>query len=332
VTDVTEAVDTADSTGLVHPQQPLTWIIGAGGLLGAAVNAGAVRRFAGDPVPWHDNDLALAALLSSLRRFTDEVSGGPWTIVWAAGAATVSSSEAACTSESALLQAFLEQLRDNPPAPASAGVFFLTSSAGGLFAGAKHPPFTETSEPRPIGPYGFAKLANEHLAASLLSDTCPVIIGRFSNIYGPGQKLTKMQGLISRLALSAATRQPINLFVPLSTVRDYIYVDDAAAITHAWINAAHHAPRAKSDAAIRLIASGEGTSVGQLVRTTQDVTRRKVPIAMGSHPSSSLQAPDLRFVPSQLDNGAHVPSTSLPIGMKRVFDGILRQLQEPAPA
>ena len=54
------------------------------------------------------------------------------------------------------------------------------------------------------------------------------MIGRFSNLYGPGQNLGKLQGLISRLALSAVTRQPINIFVPLDTIRDYVYVDDAA--------------------------------------------------------------------------------------------------------
>jgi len=315
---------------------PLTWTIGAGGLIGAAIDARSGRRFTGRPVPWHDSAQALDSLTSSLQQFTAEAGSDPWSIVWAAGAATVSSDEAACAAESALLRSFLEQLRDNGPRPgpgdASRGVVFLTSSAGGLFAGAKHPPFDERSVPVPIGPYGFAKLENEQLAARILAGTCTLVIGRFSNIYGPGQKLTKMQGLISRLALSAATRKPINLFVPLSTVRDYIYVDDAAAITHDWLRRAHEQHDTEPSAAVRIIASGEGTSVGQLVRTTQDVTRRKVPIAMGSHPSSSLQAPDLRFVPSRAAGSPTSPHTSLPVGMKHVFDGILRQLQDQPSA
>jgi UDP-glucose 4-epimerase len=299
----------------------LTWTIGAGGLIGSAVDAKASRRFSSTPIPWNTAG-ADTALTENLERFRQEAGESPWTIVWAAGAATVSSDDNQTKAETAVLEKFLIQLRAAPPS--GSGVFFLASSAGGLFAGATHPPFSEASEPHPISPYGHAKLANELLARELLADTCPVVIGRFSNIYGPGQKLTKLQGLISRLVLSAATREPINVFVPLSTVRDYIYVDDAATATHIWIDDAHAS--AGTGAAVRLIASGQGTSVGQLVRITQDVSHRKVPIAMGSHSSSAVQAADLRFIPSTPSNVV-LPVTSMPVGVKRVVDAILLELQ-----
>ena len=303
--------------------QPLTWTIGAGGLIGAAINAKATHRFTGSPIPWSEVIAAGQTLVADLDRFIVKAGTGPWTIVWAAGAATVASSEAQTDAETGVIRTFMERLRESHPT--GQGVFFLTSSAGGVFAGAKHPPFTQDTEPMPIGPYGWSKLANEAAARGVLAETCSVVIGRFSNIYGPGQNLAKMQGLISRLALSAATREPLNLFVPLSTVRDYIYADDAAQVAHLWIDEAH--AEAANAANLRLIASGHGTSVGQLLRTTQDVTHRKVPIAMGSHPSSALQAPDLRFIPSQPATGSMPALTSLPIGMKRVFDAVLMQLQ-----
>jgi UDP-glucose 4-epimerase len=307
----------------------LTWTIGSGGLIGSAVDARSASAFASTPIPWPEAN-AVAALAENLVRFRHEAGQGPWTIIWAAGAATVSSDEDQTNAETAVLGQFLQHLAAAPPS--GRGAFFLASSAGGLFAGATNPPFDEASEPHPISPYGHAKLANERLARELLTGTCPVVIGRFSNIYGPGQKLTKLQGLISRLALSAATREPINVFVPLSTVRDYIYVDDAADATHAWIDDAHASSNSDSSssssngATVRLIASGQGTSVGQLVRITQDVSHRKVPIAMGSHPSSAVQAADLRFIPS-LPPGPALPVTSMPVGVKQVVDAILRQLQ-----
>jgi hypothetical protein len=65
-----------------------------------------------------------------------------------------------------------------------------------------------------------------------------------------------------------------------------------------------------------------------LIRITQDVSHRKVPIAMGSHPSSAGQAADLRFIPSE-PPGVELPVTSMPIGVKHVVDSILRQLQQP---
>ncbi len=318
---------------------PITWTIGAGGLIGASINAKAAHPFAGSTIPWSDDTAAGEVLASDLDQFIAAASADPWTIVWAAGAATVASSQAQTDAETAVIRGFMERLRLTHPA--GDGVFFLTSSAGGVFAGAKHPPFTEDAEPLPIGPYGWSKLANEAAAREVLADTCSVVIGRFSNIYGPGQNLAKMQGLISRLALSAATREPLNLFVPLSTVRDYIYADDAAEVAHLWIDETHAIVANSGSnnvgpypqlATLRLIASGHGTSVGQLLRTTQDVTHRKVPIAMGSHPSSAMQAPDLRFIPSQPTTGQLPGLTSLPIGMKRVFDAVLMQLQAKPPA
>jgi hypothetical protein len=64
-----------------------------------------------------------------------------------------------------------------------------------------------------------------------------------------------------------------------------------------------------------------------LIRITQDVSHRKVPIAMGSHPSSTVQAADLRFIPST-PSGVDLPVTSMPVGVKQVVDAILRQLQQ----
>jgi nucleoside-diphosphate-sugar epimerase len=82
------------------------------------------------------------------------------------------------------------------------------------------------SEAVPLSAYGELKLHQEATARLMLEGVCAVLVGRVSNLYGPGQNLAKLQGLISRLALAAATRQPLNIFVSLDTLRDYIYVDD----------------------------------------------------------------------------------------------------------
>ena len=313
----------------VTNESALTWTVGAGGLIGSAINRQSSNAFHTSAIPWADYEATLSALALQLNDFRAKSQSGPWAIIWAAGAATVASSEAETTQETLVLKGFLELLKAAPPQ--GAGVFFLVSSAGGVFAGALNPPFTETSEPNPISPYGLAKLANEQLAQRILTECCQVIIGRFSNIYGPGQKLDKLQGLISRLALSAITKEPINIFVPLSTVRDYIYVDDAADAAHAWINETHTRNATGSNtpntSSVKIIAAGQGTSIGQLIRITQDVSHRKVPIAMGSHPSSAVQAADLRFIPSTLA-GVDLPVTSMPVGVKQVVDAILRQLQK----
>jgi UDP-glucose 4-epimerase len=310
----------------------LTWTVGSGGLIGSAVSRSAERRFTGSPIPWSRDSDASVALSADLARFTDEArrlddeSGTPWAIVWAAGAATVSSSEEAARSEAELFRSFAETL--SRAALPARGTVLLVSSAGGVHAGSVNPPFSATSAPAPISPYGRARLAQEQAAMELLSSRWPVIIARVSNVYGPGQDIGKLQGLVSRLAVCSLTREPLNLFVPLATVRDFIYVDDVAARIMSWLA---HATGMAPGAHVRILASGQGTSIGQLVRTAQDVGHRRVPIAMGSHPSSAQQAPDLRFIPTQVEGLQDAPLTPLPVGMKRVFDDIQRRFETAVP-
>lgn len=300
----------------------LIWTIGAGGLIGSAVQRHTTEAFLSDPIPWQDSTDALAALNHNLQRFTDVTDSRPWAIVWAAGAATVSASEEQAQAEADLFREFATAVATS--ALSNDGVIVLVSSAGGIHAGSTHPPFTEETPPAPISPYGRARLAQEQTAEELLAPRWPVIKARISNVYGPGQDLSKLQGLISRLAVCSLTREPLNLFVPLSTVRDYIYVDDVAALIHGWIESTRGtSPGARTT----ILASGQGTSIGQLVRTAQDVGHRKVPTAMGTHPSASRQAADLRFVPSLPAGLEMYTFTSIPIGMKHVFDDVLRRLE-----
>jgi UDP-glucose 4-epimerase len=300
----------------------LLWTIGSGGLIGSAVLRAATRPFRGPRIPWHDAQASTLALEAGLGELSRETRGEPWGIVWAAGAATVSTSAEAAERESELFERFVKSVADS--ALPDDGVVLVVSSAGGVHAGSAHPPFSEATPPAPITPYGQARLAQELAATTWLGPRWPVVLARLSNVYGPGQDLTKLQGLVSRLAVCSLTREPLNLFVPLSTVRDYIYVDDAARSIQAWLAASGEVP---PGAAVRIIASGQGTSIGQLVRTAQDVGHRRVPIAMGVHPSASGQAHDLRFQPSLLPNGSIGPTTPLPVGVKRVFDDVRWRLQ-----
>ena len=81
---------------------------------------------------------------------------------------------------------------------------------------------------QPVSPYGFAKLDQEGLVATWAEATqVRTIVGRLANLYGPGQNVAKPQGLISQLVLSTLLRRPTSIYVPLDTMRDYLYVDDA---------------------------------------------------------------------------------------------------------
>ena len=299
----------------------IIWTIGAGGLLGSAIQRHVEHSFEAGSIPWSDEQQSKQALTNNYRAFKDTADTQDWAIIWAAGAATVSASPESADQELRVLESLLSEIAANPPA--GKGVFFLSSSAGGVYAGSGNPPFDIDTIPVSLSPYGDLKLRQEAATKEILGRTCTVVIGRFSNIYGPGQNLEKLQGLISRLALAAATRQPINIFVSLDTIRDYIYVDDAARIALQWVEQAIHEQAASTTA---IIAAGEPTVLGQLIRLVQDVARTKVPVALGTHSSSAAQVSDLRLVPtSTKDSG--LTRMPLPAGVKLVYQDILSRAQ-----
>jgi UDP-glucose 4-epimerase len=295
------------------------WTVGAGGLLGSAVARASHRSFDGGPIPWSEPTLSGDALRAQARQFSTVVGDAPWGVVWAAGAATTATSATDAARELEPLSGLLEGIRS--ALPRGPGAVFITSSAGGVYAGSANPPFTATTPPVPVSPYGELKMEQEAMANEILGPVCPVVIGRVSNLYGPGQNLAKLQGLVSRLALAAVTRQPVNIFVSLDTIRDYIYVDDAA---RAILDAVGHAAGEQSQQPTTLVvASGEPATVGQVIRTMNLVAKRRVPVALGSHPSASAQAPDIRLEPTR----PLINATPLPTGMKAVYLDVLARVQ-----
>lgn len=261
---------------------------------------------------------AASRLRAAAQEFRTVAGSRDWSVVWAAGAATTSTREADAIRELAVLERLLDAV--GSALPQGRGGFFLASSAGGVYAGSRHPPFDDRTVPAPLSAYGELKLRQERLALDSLRGLCPVTIGRISNLYGPGQNLSKLQGLVSRLALAAVTQQPINIFVSLDTIRDYIYADDAA---RAVMAASARARERQDDSRVEVIASGQPATIAQLIRTMNQVARRRVPVALGMHPSAGVQTADLRVTPT-FAPGAVTP---LPAGMKAIYLDILARVQ-----
>ena len=310
-----------------------TWVVGGGGLIGRSLARTLGGSLQPGPVPWSDPQEALHALRVHLDTFRAATGDRPWAIAWAAGAGTVASDAEGLRKETETLTGFVALLAQHPPQ--GPGAFLLASSAGGLYAGSPRPPFRDSDPPAPIGTYGIEKLRQEQAATTALGNRLPVVLARFSNVYGAGQNLDKSQGLVSRLALAAVSRQPVNLFVPLDTIRDYIDADDAAVAAAHWLRAAvlrskALGPTNAAGAEVRIIASGRATTVAELIGIASDIARRRIPVALGTDASAQLQAPDLRFIPSRAA-GTVFPQTPLPVGIKRVIDAVLRQQQVRAP-
>jgi UDP-glucose 4-epimerase len=303
----------------------LTWIVGRGGLLGSAVSRAMGPKFTGLPLPWESHDAAAAVLDADLERFIRAARNDDWSVVWAAGSAVVGSATDQLAAETRIMSHLLTRLRDSRPA--GRGAFFLSSSAGGVYAGSAHPPFSESTPPRPLSPYGEAKLAQEEILRMTLEGRVPLVVGRFSNLAGPCQNLSKQQGLISQLCRTAITRQSLSVFVPMETLRDYLDVDDAAAMVRTLVESAvHDQPTTQ---VLRNISSRRPVSVCAVVRTVQQVAHRTIRIALGRSPSSNYHVRDLRLRTHYPREFQDVAITPFPVTVKRVYDDVLQRVCLP---
>ena len=290
-----------------------TLVVGAGGLLGSAV----VRELRRQQrphltvrVPWGDRSAAVEALATTSAELL--ATGGPWRILWCAGSGVVASSPEKLEAEVATLEAFLDRfarLAEDRP-----GALFLASSAGGVYAGSRGAPFTEQTEPRPISPYGEAKLRAEALARDFAGRTGhQVLVGRIANLYGPGQDPSKAQGLVTVLCRSHLARRPTSIYVSLDTSRDYVFVDDVARMAVAGTERV--AAEDGGTVVVKIMASQRGTSVAAIMGELRRITKHRPRVVLGSSSLSAFQVRDLRFRSEVWPELDRLVTTSLPAGM-----------------
>ncbi|HSV41689.1 MAG TPA: NAD-dependent epimerase/dehydratase family protein [Nocardioidaceae bacterium] len=301
-----------------------TWVVGSGGLLGRHVVRSLRAR--GDAVltreiPWYDEEQSGPALDQGVAALGAAAGADPWAVAWCAGAGIVATPREHLEAEVRIFEAFLQRLETL----GSMGSLFLASSAGGVYAGSvASPPFTEDSPTAALAPYGEAKLAMEALASAYAQRSgARVFIGRISNLYGPGQNLSKPQGLVSLLCQAQISRQPVGVYVSMDTLRDYLYVEDAAAMVVAGLQ---QLAQGEPGVVVKILASGRGTSIAALVGEATKVFRRKPPIVFRVSATSAVQVRDLRvssLVWPELDRLARTP---LPVGLAATGQSIKRAM------
>lgn len=300
---------------------PLTWVIGAGGLLGSAVCRHL--QFLGLPfrttrVPWSEPEKARAVLLEEAATLAR--SGEPWRIAWCAGAGVIGSSQHQLDDDLRVFRTFLDDAETE-----GMTAFFLASSAGGVYAGSADPPFSEATEPRPISPYGDAKLAAEQAATAWAERSgVPLVIGRIANLYGPGQDISKPQGLISQLCFTTLQRRPLSIYVSLDTARDYVFIDDAAAAVIGCLDRVVLGGRV----VVKILASQRPTTVAVLLGELRRLTRRRPLVVLGSSPHAKFQVKDLRFVSNIWPDVDAMMRTPLTAGVGATLHSVGRDVRE----
>ena len=307
------------------------WVVGRGGLLGSAL-ARRVQAQTGwrlvdsTSLPWHGSPSEIAdAANRAAMHLREEAGPDPWAVIWAAGAAVTSSSQEAADAEYDRFKAALTAIGTALADDAGRGMYFLASSAGGVYAGSTGAPFTEHSEPRPLAAYGRLKLRMEDaLRLHAERSGAAALIGRIANLYGPGQRLDKMQGIVSHLARARLTPAPVSVFVPLDTLRDYLYVDDAADLV---FNALDRLQRERG-VVTKILASGEATSIAALLGHLRALSKARPRVVLGSSPAAQHQALDLRLKSVVWPELDVVRATPLPVGIDRTIHDIEQRLLE----
>ena len=313
---------------------PRTWIIGRGGLLGGAVSQalaeqGGTEWEADGAVPWSDERMTTGTLSEMLCRFCDAVrmADASWQILWCAGAGVVATAPEALAQETRVLATFVAHLQTTVESGRldTRGGLFLASSAGGVYAGSPSPPpFHEESDTGVLSAYGAEKLAQEALVGAFAAQTrVPVLIGRISNIYGPGQDASKPQGLITQIGLGALARRPVQIYVSLDTIRDYIFAADAASIVLRAMQRLRHEHANAPAPVVKVIASGIDTTIASVLGAWRQVLKRPPGLALAASPIRSLQPARLSFRSLRWPD-LGVAMTPLPVGIHAVF---LHQLE-----
>jgi len=282
----------------------LVWILGEGGLLGSALSRQADAHLDtfrlwhhAVSLNWTDPQKLQAQFRSLISTFRKELAPTQsWTLLWAAGAGIIGSTDHDLRRETASFTQFLAELEFQFGSKMNEGHIFLGSSAGGLWGGASVFPVSEQSPTSPISEYGRQKSIQESEVLKL-AERYPglrILIGRISNLYGTRQKLGKPQGLLSQLCRSTLLHVPLNIFVSLDTVRDYIFDEDCAELIYRALKH-QQTEEAKFNCVVKIFASEEPTSIRLILKYLHRLTKREPIIIFPTLQITSQQPIELSF-------------------------------------
>lgn len=299
------------------------WVLGSRGLLGSALCRmlclnGTELFSPAERFRWSSGpDLALQ-LTAAVQAFAARVGGRRrWEIYWAAGVGTMGSSADDLALETHALSLLLRLVESNPKLVAIPGAIAFASSAGAIYAGSPDYIISENTAPAPTTAYAREKLRQETLVCSFAQTSSDriALLARLSTIYGPGQSLGKQQGLLAHIARCILRNQPIQIYVPLDTIRDYINADDAAAS----MVAALHAVSGYPGVFTKIIASEQPTTIAEIISIFKRIARRAPRIVTSAGKLTGIYSRRIQFQSVVTPKCAELLKTSLLVGIANVM-------------
>lgn len=148
--------------------------------------------------------------------------------------------------------------------------FLYLSSGGTVYGNGSCSPIIEDAPTYPLSSYGIVKLAIEkyiNLYNELYGFEWK--IARLSNPYGPGQKVSGLQGAIATFTAKALAGESINVWGDGEVIRDYIYINDV-------IDALCSIIDYDGKQSIFNVGSGVGTSVNNIIELLHNIFEGKL--------------------------------------------------------
>jgi UDP-glucose 4-epimerase len=298
------------------------WVVGSGGLLGRALvrelcDAGTAVFCQPEPFAWLEADRVPGQMAAAVDAFARWAAGAcEVEIFWAAGVGAMGSTEAAMAAENRCLEVLVDRFTKQPCLAAQRPAFALASSAGGIYAGSADAIIDESTSPMPTTPYARAKVQQEELVRrSLGTAGSAVLVARFSTLYGPGQASGKRQGLIAHVARSVLRSRPVRIYVPLDTIRDYVYSADAARIMIASLRSM----RCGDEPVMKIVASEAPTTIVEIVDTCRRISRRRLLFTIATDTLGDLYVQRARYRSRVFPEHKRLVTTTLAQGFARVL-------------
>jgi UDP-glucose 4-epimerase len=195
----------------------------------------------------------------------------------------------------------------------AAGSRVVFASTGGAIYGECDAPADESSERRPLAPYGTAKLAGEEylLTYQRLYGMRGVIL-RFANVFGPRQDPHGEAGVVAIFLGRLRDGEICHVFGDGKQERDYVYVGD---VVQAALAAA------EVEGGVFNVGTGKATSVLELYGICRKVAASELAAEHQPARTGELQRSVLEIAKAERELGWR-PETSFEAGVRQTWNWI----------